>query len=176
MSCGCISSLTAAEQLAVSEYKLKAALIYKLTGFVEWPERINKTDFDKFGICILGRDDFGDALDNLQGNLVGELPIVIKYFTQSSSINTQCQIVFISDSKTPFLRDITRSLLKYPILTLGDSENFAKDGGMLQFTQGDKRIGFKVNLANSRQAGLKIAAPFLNISTVLDTNNTDEEQ
>ncbi len=170
------SSAMAAEYSAVAEYKLKAALIYKLTGFVEWPERINTSDTDKFGICVLGRDDFGNSLDGLEGRVVGDYPITIKRFAQSSSINSECQIVFISESKKAYLTEISKALLQYPILTIGDSENFAEKGGMLQFTEGDKRIGFKVNLVNAKLAGLKIAAPFLKICTVVNFNQTDHWQ
>ncbi|MCU7879030.1 MAG: YfiR family protein [Candidatus Thiodiazotropha sp. (ex Lucinoma borealis)] len=61
-----------------SEYKLKAALIYKLTKFIEWPDQQMEQPEHNFGICLLGEDNFGEALDALQERKVKDLPITIR--------------------------------------------------------------------------------------------------
>ncbi len=149
------------------EYKLKAALIYKLSKFVDWPDPAGAGNNGTFGICVLGEDPFGSALDALAARKTGGRPIRIHRFTQSETIDTRCQIVFISESKRAFLRPILQSLRQRPILTLGDTNNFAEQGGIMQFTRGDKRIGFKINLGQARQSGLEIAAPLLELATVI---------
>ncbi|HID46257.1 MAG TPA: YfiR family protein [Chromatiaceae bacterium] len=151
-----------------AEYKLKAALIYKLTGFIEWPKSSLKGR--KFGICVLGRDDFGDALDALEARRVGNQTIHVRRFVQSEAVDAaSCQILFVSESKRPFLRTILHSLAHYPILTIGDVKQFAESGGMIEFVRGYKRIGFKINLQQASKAGLKISAPLLDLSTIVDT-------
>ncbi len=157
--------------LAVSsEYKLKAALIYKLTRFVEWPrESWQRTDF---GICILGRDDFGSALDALESRNVHGLPIRIRRLVQSDAVDSSCQILFVSESKRPFLRSILTSLEGQPILTIGDLDGFAEKGGIIEFVRGRQRIGFRINLQQANRAGLKIAAPLLELSTIVETERT----
>ncbi|WP_456373662.1 YfiR family protein [Thiolapillus sp.] len=154
--------------LVSSEYRLKAALIYKLTRFVEWPDAKNQTEED-FGICILGRDDFGGALDALEKRTVNEHPIRIHRFVQSEAVDARCQILFISESKRPFLRKILRFVSQYPVLTISDMEGFARRGGMIEFTQGEKRIGFRINLGQAVSAGLKIAAPLLDLAAIIET-------
>ncbi|WP_052469925.1 YfiR family protein [Thiolapillus brandeum] len=166
-----LSLLLPAELLsagAVSpEYKLKAALIYKLTKFVEWPR--NSRERKQFGICILGRDDFGSALNALEARQVGNQPIHIQRFAQSEAVNSSCQILFISESKRPFLKTILHSLAPLPILTIGDMGEFAEMGGMIELTRGHKRIGFRINLQQADRAGLKIAAPLLDLATIVET-------
>jgi hypothetical protein len=153
--------------LVSSEYKLKAALIYKLTRFVEWPA--SSGGGDNFGICLLGRDDFGRALDALETRKVDDKPIRIQRLVQSEAVDRSCQILFISESKRPFLRSILHSLAHLPILTIGDVERFAEKGGMIEFTRGRKRIGFRINLQQANRAGLKIAAPLLELATIVET-------
>lgn len=153
--------------LVSSEYKLKAALIYKLTRFVEWPAEAGSGD--SFGICLLGRDDFGSALDALESRTVGDKPIRIQRFVQSEAVNRSCQILFISESKRPFLRTILNSLAHLPLLTIGDVDQFAEKGGMIELTRGRKRIGFRINLQRANRAGLKIAAPLLELATIVET-------
>lgn len=149
------------------EYKLKAALIYKLTKFVEWPQSVQERR--RFGICILGQDDFGSALDTLEARQVGDLPIHIQRFAQSEAVNSSCQILFVSESKRPFLKTILHSLAHLPILTIGDVATFAEKGGMIEFTRGHKHIGFRINVQQADRAGLKIAAPLLDLATIVET-------
>lgn len=159
-----------------SEYKLKAALIYKLTKFIEWPDQQMGQPEHNFGICLLGEDNFGEALDTLQERKVKDLPITVHRLSQSDAVDTRCQIVFISESKHAFIKPILQSLQNRPILTLSDMANFAEQGGILQFTAGKKRIGFLINLKSAKRSNLTIAAPLLDLATVVGSasNKTEE--
>lgn len=151
------------------EYELKAALLYKLTRFVEWPADIIGKPQDSFGICVLGENKFGSALQALKGRKVGDSMITIQFFKQSAGIGNTCQLVFISDSKKAFLKPILNALWQQPVLTIGDSAGFAEKGGMIQFTRGGKRIGFKINLQRAKDSQLKIAAPLLELATIVES-------
>lgn len=153
---------------APEEYKLKAALIYKLTKFIDWPAE-SAANIQSFGICLLGEDYFGDALESLENRKVNDKSIRVYQHTQSEAIDERCQIVFISDSKQTFIKPILQSLLERPILTLGDMDDFAASGGILQFTRGKKRIGFLINLESAKKSKLSIAAPLLDLATVVKT-------
>ena len=153
--------------LVTSEYRLKAALIYKLTRFVEWPE--GEFDHDAFDVCLLGHDSFGGALDALEGRKVRSLRIRIRRFVQSESVSASCRILFISDSKRPFLENILNALSHRPTLTIGDMRGFAEKGGIIEFVQEGKRLGFKINLAQANAAGLRLAAPLLELATIVKT-------
>lgn len=159
-----------------AEYKLKAALIYKLTRFVEWPMTIGSKPRNSFGICLLGRDDFGSELDVLENRMVDHRPIFIHRFNQSGSIGMQCQLVFISGSKQAFLGPILDSFGKQPILTIGDSAGFAEKGGMIQLTRDGKRIGFNINLQRTNDSGLRIAAPLLELAIIVGQNHKGDAQ
>lgn len=151
-----------------TEYRLKAALIYKLTKFIEWPELPTGQTLDTFGICLLGKDQFGDALDSLSKRSVKKIPIEIHRHTQSETVDSHCQIVYISSSKRGFIDIILQSLRSRPILTLSDLDDFAEQGGILQFTTGKQRIGFTINMESARQAKLNMAAPLLDLATLID--------
>jgi len=156
----------------VAPYKIKAALIYKLSKFVEWPDPANGSKGGTFGICVLGEYPFGSTLDVLAARKTGGRPIRIHRFTQSRAIDRRCQIVFISDSKRALLQLILKNMRQQPILTLSDTNNFVEQGGIMQFTRGKKRIGFKINLESARQAGLEIAAPLLELATIVEPSDS----
>src|ERR1035437_4251383 len=47
---------------SVDEYKLKAAMLYNLTYFVEWPPSAYSNPQAPILLCILGKDPFGNFL------------------------------------------------------------------------------------------------------------------
>lgn len=160
---------------ALSEYKLKAALLYKLTHFVEWPAIASNPKSNRFNICLLGRDDFGGALDSLSTRKVNGLPIAISRFSYSKGIDKQCQLLFISDSKQAFLSSIIQTLGRQPVLTISDAKDFVEQGGMIQFVSENKHIGFRINLRKARAANLIIAAPLLELATIISTRKNQDK-
>lgn len=47
------------------------------------------------------------------------------------------------------------------MLTVGDSEHFAEEGGMIGFFLEDNKVRFEINLGAAEQAKLKISARLL---------------
>ena len=162
----CAAGPLSASEPVSTEYKLKSVLLYKLTRFVEWPEQLTRRP-GRFKICLLGRDDFGPALQALEKYQVAGSSIQVLRFKQSEQVDTDCRIVFISASKQPFIKSIIKRLDPYPILTVGESSDFSAQGGMIQFVLENKKIGFKINLQKANAGKLKIAAPLLQMSTIV---------
>ena len=51
-----------------------------------------------------------------------------------------------------------------PILTIGDGENFIRDGGMIQLVKVEGHIRFEINLDAAKSAGLKISSKLLQLA------------
>lgn len=153
-----------------AEYQLKAALIYKLSKYVTWPGSAFSETSRHFGICVLGEDPFGSALDALEKRRTVNRYIRIYRFARSDDIDQQCQIVFIDASRRAFLQPILQHLRQQPILTASDIHEFAKEGGIMELTRKDKGIGFTINLTRAREAGLEIAAPLLELATIVESH------
>lgn len=168
--------LPAADHQILTEHKLKVALLYKLTRFVEWPKRNKSVQQDFFGICVLGKDGFGAELDILEKRKATGLPIRLYRYSNSASIEDHCHVLLVAESKSPFLQSIFENLNNRAILTVGDFTSFAEKGGMVQITYDNNKFGFIINLKNARQSKLKIAAPLLELATVIGKNPEGGEQ
>ena len=172
--CCCLVGISAADEPVTPEYKLKAALIYKLTHFVSWPEWAYKNGSDRneyFSICILGDNVFGDLLEPLRKREVKGIPINIRYYGQSEDINRYCQLLYISDSKSAFTREILQRFKRQATLTISDINQFASQGGMIELTQGNNKIGFTINPKIARRQGLSIAAPLLELANITESDH-----
>ena len=77
------------------EYEVKAAMLYKFAGFVEWPRSPAGAPLC---IGVLGHDPFGPALDQaIQGKSINGRPFVVRRFKTGQGTGN-CQIIFVSAS------------------------------------------------------------------------------
>lgn len=150
-----------------AEYKIKAAFIYNFAKFVEWPQQAFVNNNSPVIIGVLGRDPFGDILDDtVKNKTIGKRKIVVTRYKDVSNIGV-CHILFISSSEKKRLLKIADKLKGTSILTVGEVKNFARKGGIIGFVRKEDTIGLEINLTNARQAKLKISSKLLKISKVI---------
>ncbi|TCS37119.1 YfiR family protein [Reinekea marinisedimentorum] len=155
------AQLVAQDQLR--DYELKAVLIYKLAKFVTWPEDSGTT----FNICVYGQNPFGEALDKLTGELVNNQPITIRYRSRITTDLNDCNVLFIATSANGHLNRILLATSYSPVLTISDIQNFASFGGMIELTNANQQIGFRINVKAAKAVELNIASPLLELATIV---------
>jgi hypothetical protein len=137
-----------AQPAASTEYQLKAAFLYKLAQFVEWPERAFRAADAPLVVGVLGEDPFGTYLDELvKGEKVGERPLIVRRFKRAEDIG-ECHILFISRSEVGTLDKALALLRGRSVLTVGDTDTFTQQGGMVRFATESGKIRLKVSVAN----------------------------
>jgi hypothetical protein len=152
------------EAAAPTEYEVKAAYLYNLGKFVEWPARTATTPPDPFSICVLGHDPFGATLDTLIANeTINGKSIVVKRLPKSQDA-VGCNILFISSSEEGRLKDILSTLDKANVLTVSDMPQFTRHGGMIQFVLDNNRVRFEINLTSAEHAGLVLSSQLLKVA------------
>ena len=136
------------------EYQIKAAILFNIVKFINWPGRESAETKDRFVIGIVGKDLFGTALDEAckDRKIQGKLIQVIRCADDEEA--RKCDLVFISSSKSAELSEILPTLRGFPVLTVGDCEGFAKQGGMIEFKIIDNRVKFELNARAGEQEGL----------------------
>lgn len=151
-------------QSAATEYEIKAAFLYNFARFVEWPQQSFTSAAAPFQICVLGQDPFGQSLRQIaRDKQVNGHPFEIKNVTDTGEARA-CQILFISLSEKKRLREILLGLRGASVLTVGESKDFAEQGGMINFVLESERVHFEVNLRAAEQAGLKISSKLLSLA------------
>ena len=147
------------------EYQAKVVLMDKLTRFVDWPAGGDPQR--AFVLAVLGRTPFGDELDSyFAGRQLKNRPVTLRYLHQLSELG-ECDLLFICASEKPRLPAILEHLKGRPVLTVADTEGFARAGVMVGLVRTGARIGFEVNLAPTREAGLRMAPGFLQLATLV---------
>lgn len=144
------------------EYEVKAAFLFRFAQFVEWPADTFKGAGDPFTYCTIGDDPFRGALERtLNGKSIGQRALRVEHLSGWGKVG-ECQVLFVGgpgDKK--HVADTMANAGSLPILTVGEADQFAENGGAIGFCTDDNKIRFEVNLDAAGKAGLKISAKLL---------------
>jgi hypothetical protein len=151
---------------AASEYEIKAAFLFNFTHFVEWPAAVFAAPDSPFLLGVLGTDPFGPRLDRVVDGktYLATHPIRVERYHSVDQAH-RCQVLYIAASEKEFLRQILEALAGAPILTVSDTEDFARNGGHIQMITVDNRMRFEVNIRTAETAKLKIGSKLLRLAT-----------
>lgn len=164
-----------AQPKAANEYEIKAAFLYNFAKFVDWPPTAFADPKQPMGICVFGQDPFGHALEgSLLGKTIGDHPVLLGHAKQMADL-AGCQIVFLSASETPRLREVLGRMQKLHALVVGESEGFASAGGMVQFVLDQNRVRFVINPDAVERAGLRINSKLLVLATIVHDSDHPSE-
>jgi len=150
----------AASAQTPTEYKVKAAFLYNFAKFVEWPP----LQGDEMRLCVVGEDPFGEDLDALaQGKTVQSKWLRVSRLPTPEGIE-QCQVVFIQAAGPDDLSYVLRKAHEAHVLTVGDTHEFADQGGIISFVIEANKVRFEINTASAEQAGLRISSQLLKLA------------
>jgi hypothetical protein len=152
---------------SLDEYEIKALFLFHFAGFVEWPPTAFANERSPLIIGIVGEDPFGHYLDAV---VVAEMAqgrqLVIERFPRASDV-TFCHVLFISRSVDNQLDAILARLEGQPVLTVGESENFARKGGVIRFLAINNKTRFRINVTAAKEANLVISSKLLRSADVI---------
>ena len=146
----------------LSELQVKSAYILNFIKFVEWPDGALRTG-DKLRLCVIGNDELHASLSALNGRKLGEHKLQL-IRVESNPAWSACNVLFIGEREQRRFLSIIKSLGAAPVLTISDIPDFAEHGGGIGLLDRNDKILFDVNLASTRQAGLKLSGQMLNLA------------
>jgi hypothetical protein len=149
------------------EYQIKAVFLYNFVQFVEWPDKAFADAAEPLKIGVLGDDPFGGALDEaVRGETVRSRGIAVKRAHRLPEL-ADCQLVFFAKAEAWQVSAHPESWSGRPMLTVGDSSDFARQGGVIAFYPEGKKIRFEINVATARRLGLKLSSELLELGKIV---------
>lgn len=148
-------------QTATNEYQVKAVFLFNFAQFVQWPSEAFAGPESPLVIGVLGDDPFGKYLDDtVRGERINNHPLVVQRYSSLKDVRA-CQVLFISASESPNLQRVVDGLKSRSILTVGDVENFSRDGGMIRFITENHKLRLAINVEAAKAAHLTISSKLL---------------
>lgn len=151
-----------------SEYQMKAKFLYNFARFVEWPDGAFADSTSSITIGVIDPDPFGIDLDKtVEGKRINGRDFRVKRFHRVDDLEF-CHILFIGTSDREHRLEILERLKDWSVLTVGDTKDFAYDGGIINFIMVGKKILFEINTKAVKKAGLVLSPRILKMSNLIE--------
>ncbi len=148
-------------QGVAEEYRVKAAYLYNFLKFVEWPADAGAGPLT---ICVAGRNPFGTVLQDLvRGESVNRRSIEARVILEPES---GCHVVFVPEGSA--LRAYLRGAIGTSSLTVGESDTFIEEGGIVSFYIDRGNVRFEINPSAAQRAGIHVSARLLQLARLTD--------
>ena len=147
-------------QSQADEYRLKAAFLFHFAQFVDWPSDPSGIAGTPFVICVIGEDPFhGDLEQSVKGKLIATRAVQVRHIKQIQDVQG-CHVVFVGKDESNIPARIS-ALRHAPVLTVGESDSFLEQGGIIRMFVEDRKIRFDINQRAAETANLKISSRLL---------------
>jgi len=156
----------ARSQPASAEYQVKAAFLYNFAKFVEWPPQAFPSPGSPFTICLAG-DPFEGALGRtVQGELLDRRPLMVRRIMPAENLRG-CQMIYVAPNEVQRSEEIINAAANSPILTVGETDSFINEGGIIRFVKSGGRIHFQINPDAAERASLRVSARLLRLADIV---------
>lgn len=151
----------------IGENRLKSVWLEKFSKFIEWPDSDTS---EYFTIAVLGDGEINHALEDLYSNrTIKGRPVRIKTIENASDLNG-CNILFVNSDHKEKLDEVIKIVKSRPILTIGDTDGFAKRGLMINFFIEKNKIRFEFNVSAAKSSGLNVDFRLLEVAKIIKSS------
>jgi len=153
----------AAAQLLLSpDLRMRAAYIYNLAKFVEWPPPSDAPSDAPIVFGVMGRGALAAALEmTVYGKTIQGRPVRVRLVGSVLELKP-CHLLFIGLAGGT--GDVARAAAQAGVLTVGEGEDFVRSGGMVNLIPYRERVRFQINLSAVESAGLRISSKLLRLA------------
>lgn len=160
--------MEAAEPAPRPEHEIKALYLYNFTRFVDWPAAgdASSTAPAPFTFGILGALDVARDLEEItRQRTYKERPIRVRQVTSPAEAK-ECHIVFLAPLDRALVPRFLEELASTPVLTVGEGEDFMREGGMICFMRHENNVRLQVNPEAAQRAGLSFSSRLRSVAEV----------
>jgi hypothetical protein len=149
-----------------SEHAVKAALLLNFARFAEWPAGSPQAAAASVSICVIGRDPFGPVLERtVAGRSASQRPVVVR--RPGGEELKLCHVVFVSSSEAGRIGEVLDTLADQAVVTVGESDSFARRGGLIGLVVEHDFVRFEVNLAAARRSRIELSSKLLGLARLV---------
>ena len=153
--------------LAAEPYRedaVKAAFLYRFTGYIEWPEQVLQSR-PQFTIAVLDGDSVAKELSRLlTRRAIKNMPARVKKIDSPRQVG-DAQMLYVGTDYAGNRREFISALAGKPVLIVTDHPRGLDDGGAVNFMRVDRRVRFEVSLTAAQNAGIKVSSELLSVAT-----------
>ena len=145
--------------------QIKAHALLDIARYVEWPEGVFFLTNSPVMLGVYGNAPLVNELKKQAESkrVNGRRVIVRQYFWP---LTPNAHVLFISSTEKPRTQNILQKVQHARVLTVSDMADFTKQGGMVHFALGERKVNFSINLGAVTNAHLKVSARLLSVANL----------
>jgi len=152
---------SACAQTATDEYKVKAAFLFHFAQLVDWPSDAFNSGDQFLNLCIFEDEPHLPELQSaLEGKPIGVRVVHVRLLKQMQPVQG-CSILFLGRDEGRRQTATLRNLHGQPVLTVGESNNFLSEGGIIRLHLVQDKVRFDINVGVADSSRLKISSRLL---------------
>jgi hypothetical protein len=145
-----------------SEDAVKAAFLYRFTGYVDWPAQAAADP--QFTIAVLDADGVAAELGRLlQNRQIQNRPAQVRSIKNLRELDG-AQMLYIGGSHRDDLRRLIASVAGRPVLVVTNADGGLDAGSSVNFLLIDQRVRFEISLDAAQGSGLRVASELLAVA------------
>lgn len=150
----------------LTEYHIKAAFLYNIAKFVQWPPGELGDTASPFNLCVVGIEPFISMRETLTGKRIQGHEVVVRRVEQIDTAGN-CQMLFVSATENA-TSDALLTEMNHPVLTVGETPDFIKRGGIINLKTINNKIRFEIERFAGERNGFKFSAQLLKLAILVD--------
>jgi len=153
-----------ADDASSGEIQIKAAFLYKFTGYVEWPKSSFKDAERPITIGMVGAEEITEELRRVvSGRSVQGRGLTITVVNKDSDLSG-VHMLFIGRDAAAGMTRLIEAARQRPILTVTDAPDGLERGGVINFVMVKRRVQFEISVDAAEKAGLVLSSRLLAVA------------
>jgi hypothetical protein len=148
------------------ERAVRAAFVFNLTKYVAWPQSLH----DRLVLCVTGQGTMGPVLKQVLEGKVSDGRRINVLLHPSENELRDCDVLYVEELSPARIRATLDRIRGRAVLTVGDTDQFARSGGMVALVRSGDEIEIHVNLDSLRSPRLEMSSRLLNLAVIVSGN------
>jgi hypothetical protein len=157
-----------AQSAAGTEDSIRAALVQRLTLFVEWPEWKMDASHPQFNVCLIGSDPIGPALSEAFRDKSVQQKTVVFTHVDRLDRALDCHLLYVGSNASRQVQRDVATLEHAAVLTVSDRVDAARQGAIVGLPRDESRVRIEVNLKAATGSKLVISSRLLRLATITE--------
>jgi hypothetical protein len=159
-----VSAVHGEERSAGLEDRVKAAFLYKFTGYIEWPPTAFAESDSPLVIGVLGDQAMVDELAYIVvDRLVNNRRLSVVRVMQDDALD-DLHILFIRNGDVGALEPVIRRAHQHSVLVVTEMPGALQHGSVINFILVEQRVRFEISQDTAERSGLKLSSRLLAVA------------
>lgn len=151
-------------QAPPSEDAVKAAYLYKLRNYVQFPPGAGQPPQVPTVIAVVGAPEVADHLERMLAlRASGAGPVVLRRLRVGDAL-AGVHIVFVGHDAWRRAADMVAQAGRSSVLVVSDADHALQGGSVINFLLVDERIRFEISLDAAEKSHLKLSSQLLSLA------------